>query len=194
LVGIAGYALAGGWHLFLAGLVTAGIARFGLRVRGPSTAWLVLAGLTAYGYAYQPYLLDPFLADGTFWLGATVGLLCVTPDWQRVLRRELRYGDLVVLLLSVGAVGFAVRVTAYSGSMAGLVAYSILLPLIPVLLQGEDGSYTLPWLGGIAAWVWVFSAGTALGGLLWFLLVGLAWFLYRSIGRRGFLWGHGFRG
>jgi hypothetical protein len=192
LIGIVGYTLAG-WHLFLAGLATAGVVRFGLRVRGPATAWLVLAGLVAYGYAYRPYVLDAFFGGEIFWFGAVLGLLCVTPDWHRVLRRDVRYGDLVVLGLSAGAFLIGIRVTEFAGSIGELVVYSIFLPLMPVFLQEEERNYTVSWLGGIAAWVWVFSVGTAVEFLFWFLLVGITWFLYRSIGRRGFLWGHGFR-
>lgn len=193
IVGILAYLLLDGWHLALTGLVAAGVARLGFRIRGSSTGWFLLAGLIVFGFGYRPYLLEPFGSTANFWIGVLVGFLCVTEDLRRRMEHRLRYADVVLLGLTLGAVYLADPPGGGNVNLGALTAYTALLPLVPAIFSGGNGDFSLARVGGIAAWSVVFLAGTATTALFYFLPVMLVWFLFQGIGRRGLLWGRGFR-
>lgn len=182
-IGVAGFLFAPNWHLFLTGLIASGLVQFGLRIRGASIPWFILAGSFAYGFGFQPYLVDPFHGFYQFWIGFLLGLLTTLSGWSDRIRKNPTFGDVIALVLGVMSFGVAVLYQFdYATLGQGWMAITFLPPAV-FLITAVNRPRHWPWMTGMAAWFVLFYRSGNTGVYLVFLLSMAGWIFFEATRR-----------
>lgn len=183
ITGIGAYLFFSSWHLFMVGLLVAGIVRLGLRTRSVSSGWFLLAGLVFYGFGYVPYQLVIFPRDIVVAVGGLLGLFLLTPALVDNLNKELTYADPVMAGLCSLPILIVSCVFGCQSTLFWLFISSILLPVVVMIFGMEDRYYSWVWVAGISAWLYIFSLNFAVSVLFYYVLTMVIWGIEMYIGR-----------
>ncbi|MFB6226800.1 MAG: hypothetical protein ABEH89_00560 [bacterium] len=182
-IGGLGFLVAPNWHLFLAGLITSGLLQFGLRLRGASVPWFVLAGTAAYAFTFQPYLMDPFHGIYHFWTGFLLGLLTTLSGWTDRIRKNPTYGDVIALGLGLLVLSVTGLNQYQLASLTPAWLSITLLPAVVSLITAVNRPRHWPWIAGMTAWFILFYRAGNTGIYLLFLLSMVGWLIVESFRR-----------